>query len=499
MTKASSKVKTPSRIYWEKRESQNLQSNLKVEETYSKKVQSILEYTQDQIQKEINGFYTKYANKEGITMADAKQRVSSLDIAEYERKAEKYVAEKDFSDKANEEMRLYNATMKINRLELLKANIGLELVAGYDEMDKYMGEVLDERTLAEIRRQAGILGDGVSDPGGTAKTIAGASYRGATYSERIWTHQAMLKSELDKLLTEGMMQGRNPKVLARHLTKTFGTSKYNAERLMRTELARVQIAAQEKSYLDNGWTEFEFVSIGSACSVCLALDGKHFKVKDMTIAENAPPMHPNCRCSTAPYEGGEEYEKWINSYGEHGLSFEKWKESANIQKKELYTKNRERTLESERHSAILITGARITDLYSKEADDFADMYYKEIRSFSTDSKSIAENLGKKESDIRKIKAYLFEEDSLIDPETGEKRRFDPDCAIAQSWQRLMIGKDIKQHDKTLIEHELLEMKIKEENPGIDHIKAHEIAAKEYDYPKEALEYYGNLEKYKKNE
>jgi SPP1 gp7 family putative phage head morphogenesis protein len=341
VTKASSKVKTPSRIYWEKRESQNLQSNLKVEETYSKKVQSILEYTQDQIQKEINGFYTKYANKEGITMADAKQRVSSLDIAEYERKAEKYVAEKDFSDKANEEMRLYNATMKINRLELLKANIGLELVAGYDEMDKYMGEVLDERTLAEIRRQAGILGDGVSDPGGTAKTIAGASYRGATYSERIWTHQAMLKSELDKLLTEGMMQGRNPKVLARHLTKTFGTSKYNAERLMRTELARVQIAAQEKSYLENGWTEFEFVSIGSACSVCLALDGKHFKVKDMTIAENAPPMHPNCRCSTAPYEGGEEYEKWINSYGEHGLSFEEWKESANIQKKEMYAKKEE--------------------------------------------------------------------------------------------------------------------------------------------------------------
>ena len=330
MTKASSKVKTPSRIYWEKRESQNLQSNLKGEEAYSKKVQSILEYTQDQIQKEINGFYTKYANKEGITMADAKQRVSSLDMAEYERKAEKYVAEKDFSDKANEEMRLYNATMKINRLELLKANIGLELVAGYDEMDKYMGEVLDERALSEIRRQAGILGDGVSDPGGTAKTIAGASYRGATYSERIWTHQAMLKSELDKLLTEGMMQGRNPKVLARHLTKTFGTSKYNAERLMRTELARVQTAAQERSYLDNGWTEFEFVSIGSACSVCLALDGKHFKVKNMAIAENAPPMHPNCRCSTAPYEGGEEYEKWINSYGEHGLSFEKWKERENL-------------------------------------------------------------------------------------------------------------------------------------------------------------------------
>lgn len=147
---------------------------------------------------------------------------------------------------------------------------------------------------------------------------------------------------------------------------------------------------------------------------------------------------------------------------------------------------------------IMISGARITDIFSKEADEFADMYYKEIRSFSTDSKKIANNLGKDEADIRKIKAYLFEEDSLLDTETGKYRRFDPDCAIAQSWQRLMIGKDIKQHDRTLIEHELLEMKIKKEKPDMEHWKAHQIASEKYDYPKEAMEYYGNLKKHKKD-
>ena len=149
-------------------------------------------------------------------------------------------------------------------------------------------------------------------------------------------------------------------------------------------------------------------------------------------------------------------------------------------------------------SDIMISGARITDIFSKEADDFAEMYYKEIRSFSTDAKKIADNLGKKESDIKKIKAYLFENESLYDSETKSYRRFDPDCAIAQSWQRLMAGKDIKQHDQTLIEHELLEMKIKQEHPEMEHWKAHELAAKEYNYQKEAMEYYGNLKKYKKD-
>lgn len=150
------------------------------------------------------------------------------------------------------------------------------------------------------------------------------------------------------------------------------------------------------------------------------------------------------------------------------------------------------------NSAIMISGARITDIFSEEAENFAEMYYKEIRSFSTDAKKIAKNLGKEEADIEKIKAYLFEDESLFDPDLKTYRRFDPDCAIAQSWQRLMTGKDIKPHDRTLIEHELLEMKIKRENPSMEHRKAHELATEKFDYQKEALEYYGNLEKHKKD-
>ena len=157
-------------------------------------------------------------------------------------------------------------------------------------------------------------------------------------------------------------------------------------------------------------------------------------------------------------------------------------------------KNIAKTIDSD----ILITGARIIDPDSTEGIKFAKMYYDEIRSFSTDAKKIAENLGKEEPDIKKIKAYLFEDKSLYDPDTKSYRRFDPDCAIAQSWQRLMNGKDIKKHDRTLIEHELLEMRIKKENPGIEHLEAHRLAASKYNYPKETGEYYGNLKKHKEN-
>ena len=80
-----------SKEYWRKREEDNLKKNLKTEEEYVKTIHGYYDYMMDQVQKEINGFYTKYAKEEGITLAGAKKRVSELDIKAYERKAEKYV------------------------------------------------------------------------------------------------------------------------------------------------------------------------------------------------------------------------------------------------------------------------------------------------------------------------------------------------------------------------------------------------------------------------
>ena len=318
-----------SQEYWKNRETEAKKHNIQEEAEYNRKIKEIYANMMDEINKEINGFYTKYAAKEGITMAEAKKRVSKLDIAAYERKAKKYVETKDLSDRANEEMRIYNLTMKVNRLELLKANIGLEMVSGFDEMQKYFDKKLTDKTLKEFQRQAGILGKSVLKNEKYAHAIVNASFKNATYSDRIWMYQGMLKAELEGLLASGLIRGQNPKKLAKHLEKRFGVSAYNAERLMVTELARVQTEAQKQSFIRNGFDEYVYVACtkGDVCPICKGLDDKHFKVDDMMPGENAPPMHPNCHCSTAAYMDNEAYEEWINSYQEHGLNFEDWKAS----------------------------------------------------------------------------------------------------------------------------------------------------------------------------
>lgn len=458
-----------SKTYWKNREEENLRSNLKEEEEYVKEINRIYDRMMVQITKEINDFYVKYAKKEGITISEAKKRVKKLDINAYAEKAKKYVKEKDFSDEANEEMRLYNLTMKVNRLELLKAQIGLELVDNFNDLQKYFDEKLTKRTLDEFKRQAGILGKTLLDNEKAAHAVVNASFHNATFSDRIWLYQGLLKNDLYKLLQTGIVQGKNPRVLAADLVKKFDVSRYNAERLMRTELARVQTEAQKQSFERNGYDEYEYIACGKSdvCDMCKALDGKHFKVKDMMVGENAPPMHPMCHCSVA-------------AHMDRGEEEERLGEKENIDKN-----SKDDTIKLK-----TISGAR--NPFGEAASKHAMKYYALVRSMTTDVLKIAKNTNYTEEEIQKIKNYLFvEEHDLGD--SGVKR-FDPDYMIAESWKRLMEGKP-ELHDLTLIRHEIMEKELMEQ--GMTQDEAHTLATAKYNYDKEANEYYDKIKKFKK--
>lgn len=452
-----------SQEYWKKRETEAKKHNIQDEEEYNRQIQEIYENMLDQINKEINGFYARYAKKEKITMAEAKRRADQLDIKAYERKAKKYVATKDFSDQANEEMRIYNLTMKVNRLELLKANIGLEMVSGFDEMQKYFDKKLSERTIEEFRRQAGILGASVMENGKMVHAIVNASFQNATYSERIWGYQGMLKAEIQGLLVSGLIGGKNPNVLARHLEKRFGVSRSNAERLMITELARVQTEAQKQSFARNGFEEYEYVACSKTdvCSICKALDGKHFKIEDMMPGTNAPPMHPRCHCSVAAYEDSEDYEKWLD-FLEQGGTTEEWK----------------RLKKSENQ-----TGGKWYKPYDKTdtRDVAASKAYRKI-SRRNDVKTIARNSGFSEQDIKQIKRHIFyNKHQTYD---GYKTLY-PDYDMAVAWNRLYKGEQLER-DILLLHHELLESTL-EKKYNLSIAEAHRRAKERYDWEQKLLE------------
>ena len=330
--------------YWEKREDENFKRQIKDEAEYEKELRRIYKETLDRVQKEIEAFYGRYAASEGISINEAKKRVAKADIEAFERKAKKYVADREFSKEANEEMRLYNATMRINRLEMLKANIGLEMIAGHEELQELMEEVLQGRTMEELQRQAGILGKTINANAKKADSIVNASFHNATFSDRIWMYQDLLKHELDSLLQSGMIQGKNPRVLAKEIRKRFDVKASDAERLMRTELARVQTAAQKKAFEEMGYEMYRFVHNKAThkgkritCSDCVRVAEKDsgygkgiYLVKDMMPGVNAPPLHPNCRFSVAAHEDDAEFEAWLD-YLDKGGSTEQWNKTGRKQ------------------------------------------------------------------------------------------------------------------------------------------------------------------------
>lgn len=124
---------------------------------------------------------------------------------------------------------------------------------------------------------------------------------------------------------------------------------------------------------------------------------------------------------------------------------------------------------------------------SKRADKHAAQYYEAVRKMQTDVKRIAENTGYSEEIIQSIKDFIFYEKHDL----GDRYDyFEPDYSMAQSWQRLIDGKNILPHDLTLIKHEKMEKELI--NQGYSQSEAHILTSREYNYEKEAREYYDKI-------
>ncbi len=314
-----------SQDYFIKREKAWQEQQIKDDKKRMNEIKKRLQYAQDAIQKEIDAQWDSFSNGQKITRSEAMKRASEMDVKAFARKAKKYVKEKDFSPTANKELKLYNLTMRVNRLELLKANVGLELIATFDEMDKYFSSELTSAGLKELQRQAGILDMTISksDYGKRVEQVLNSSFKAegfATFTDNLWMYQAELKADLDKLLVRSVTMGRNPKQLAPELAKYLTqegreNAKFNAQRLMVTETTRVQTGIQEQSYRDADIDQYVYIAEPTACRYCLPLNGKVFDLKDMSPGVNCAPMHPFCRCSTAPYVDREAFEKSLKERG----------------------------------------------------------------------------------------------------------------------------------------------------------------------------------------
>ena len=153
-------------------------------------------------------------------------------------------------------------------------------------------------------------------------------WSGAMFSDRLWDDKETLGKNLRVGLTQSMILGESIPEIADRINKNIDTSKYNAERVARTETKRVTYCAHNDAYEDMGVNELKYYTAGmksasKVCDTCKADEGKIFKRGE----EPTLPRHPNCKCVYIPVvsdtfgdnelneltgsvRGAENYEKW---------------------------------------------------------------------------------------------------------------------------------------------------------------------------------------------
>lgn len=270
---------------------------------------------QKQIEGQIARWYQRFADNNGITLAQARQYLKGAALKEFQWDVQDYI--KYGQDNAlmggwMKELENASAKYHISKLEALKIQTQQSLEVMFSKqmgtVTGAMGDIFESgyyHTAYELQKGFNIGWDIAGlDQSQIEKVLSKPwAVDGKNFSERIWTNKQKLISELHGELTQNIMLGADPQKAIDSLAKKMNTSKQNAGRLIMTEEAYFSSAAQRDCFNDLDVEQYEIVATldSHTSDICRSLDGKHFPMKDFQAGVTAPPFHVYCRSTTVPY------------------------------------------------------------------------------------------------------------------------------------------------------------------------------------------------------
>lgn len=315
--------------YWEKRYLKDKAAMINRSEKYIEEQQrKYYVQAQKEIREDIESLYQKFADKEKITLAEAKRQISRADFAKID--FEKMV---DYQIEQNQEFRKKKGTLpgdviaaiekqharyetglraytkkgQITRLELLDLQIDKALLDLYDKnqisMYDCLARIYEDGYYRSIfaGQKAIRFGKDFAVPNTRAVERAVLNtYNKKGYSKRLYEHCNAFSKDLKENLVTGFIKGESIDKMSARISRRLNVSEANARRLVRTETAYVYEQASLQAYQACGIEMYEFMAMldHKTSPPCQALDGKRFLIKDAVPGKNYPPMHPNCRSTT---------------------------------------------------------------------------------------------------------------------------------------------------------------------------------------------------------
>lgn len=379
-------------------------------------------------------------------------------------------------------MTVRESIYKLNRLQGLQYSVYMTEaeIAGYtnDQMTEYLTK-LSRKGVNYGMETLGFGKNFYSINSEVVKQFVDVPWcNGGDFSTRIWNDTQKLAQYLSQDLAQGFARGDSYDKLVRNLRQRFGrVNRKDAYRLVYTEGTYVMAESTMQSFKDD-FEQYRLSPVldGRTCPICRGLREQVFLISERQPGVNFPPIHPWCRCSWEIVV--DDWDAWMDEYvAKHSGDRKQAEEVA-------------KRLGSGIIKSGAVSGAR--NPYGKAAEKHAKKYYGLVRSMKTDVQKIAKTTGYSETEIRRIKNYIF----VDEHDLGERGRgrFDPDYMMAESWRRLIEGKP-EAHDLTMLRHEIMEQDLLEQ--GFSQDEAHRMTSAKYNYDKEAMEFYGKIKKFKK--
>lgn len=268
----------------------------------------------DELQKELDDFYEKYATNNKIDLQVAKQKLSLSDSENVKDLAEQYkqlLSKKNIGVRTQKKLDEIAAKTKVSRLEQLLVNctkqaaeVGMKAKDEMIDVGSLMYKDGFGHTMFNIQKTVG-MGVNFNMPSARViKTASNVEWLGATFTDRTGYTLDRLTNNIEQIIPQLFIQGKNADEFGKAIAKQFNMSENAAKRDMRTLTTLITNQASILAYNNCEMVdEFEFVATldGRTSDKCRAMDGKRFKLNEAAPFVNQPPLHYNCRSTTIPY------------------------------------------------------------------------------------------------------------------------------------------------------------------------------------------------------
>lgn len=318
-----------SKAYWNRRYLLDKAGSVNTGEDFLKeKIQPLYQQALREIEEETERMYRMFADREDISLAEAKKKINRADFrkvdfaarAKGQAKRQKELREnkKHLPDRIIKSMeerhKQYEKTLsayakkgQISRLELLHIDIEKILLDMCDEnqmniydflADQYRNEYY--RSVFRDQQRVGFGGEFAAVNREAVEKSVLNTYQRSNYSDTLWKHREQLSKDLRNNITVGLIRGESLEKMASRVRRRMEVSRSSAYRLVRTETAYIFEQAAMKAYQECGIEKYEYLATldGKTSEMCRELDGKVFRLEDAMPGKNYPPMHPNCRSTT---------------------------------------------------------------------------------------------------------------------------------------------------------------------------------------------------------